>query len=185
MIKKIIFLFFLLNIFNTSLASIKSEIINNFKKIDNLSFDFKQVIDDKTEKGKCIIQYPKKIHCNYDNFKKKLIVSNGRSLVIKNQNGKEYFRYLLNQTSLELILNKDLLLRKLEELDGKIIDEKYYIFYLENNGNKINIFFDKNTYDLVGWQTEDIYQNLVITFIYNLVKNSKIDKKLFILPKTH
>ncbi len=114
-----------------------------------------------------------------------MIVSNGRSLVIKNQNGKEYFRYLLNQTSLELILNKDLLLRKLEELDGKIIDEKYYIFYLENNENKINIFFDKSTYDLVGWQTEDIYQNLVITFIYNLVKNSKIDKKLFILPKTH
>ena len=178
-------MFFFLNIFNYSLASTKIDIINNFKKIDNLSFDFKQVIGDKTEQGKCVIQYPKKIHCNYDNFKKKLIVSNGRSLVIKNQNGKEYFRYLLNQTSLELILNKDLLLRKLEELDGKIIDEKYYIFYLENNGNKINIFFDKNTYDLVGWQTEDIYQNLVITFIYNLVKNSKIDKKLFILPKTH
>jgi|TARA_B100001964_G_scaffold185262_1_gene205407 outer membrane lipoprotein-sorting protein len=185
MIKKIFFLFFFLNIFNYSLASTKIDIINNFKKIDNLSFDFKQVIGDKTEQGKCVIQYPKKIHCNYDNFKKKLIVSNGRSLVIKNQNGKEYFRYLLNQTSLELILNKDLLLRKLEELDGKIIDEKYYIFYLENNGNKINIFFDKSTYDLVGWQTEDIYQNLVITFIYNLVKNSKIDKKLFILPKTH
>ena len=185
MIKKIFFLFFFLNIFNYSLASTKIDIINNFKKIDNLSFDFKQVIGDKTEQGKCVIRYPKKIHCKYDNFKKKLIVSNGRSLVIKNQNGKEYFRYLLNQTSLELILNKDLLLRKLEELDGKIIDEKYYIFYLENNGNKINIFFDKNTYDLVGWQTEDIYQNLVITFIYNLVKNSKIDKKLFILPKTH
>ena len=185
MIKKFFFLFFFLNIFNYSLASTKIDIINNFKKIDNLSFDFKQVIGDKTEQGKCVIQYPKKIHCNYDNFKKKLIVSNGRSLVIKNQNGKEYFRYLLNQTSLELILNKDLLLRKLEELDGKIIDEKYYIFYLENNGNKIDIFFDKSTYDLVGWQTEDIYQNLVITFIYNLVKNSKIDKKLFILPKTH
>jgi len=183
MTKKIFFLFFFLNIFNYSFASTKSEIINNFKKINNLSFDFKQVVDDKTEEGKCIIQYPKKIHCDYDNFKKKLIVSNGNSLVIKNQNGKEYFRYLLEQTSLELILNKNLLLRKLEELDGKIIDEKYYIFYLENNGNKINIFFDKNTYDLVGWQTEDIYQNLTITFIFNMVKNSKIDKKLFILPQ--
>ena len=185
MIKKIFIIFFFLNIFNISVASIKSEIINNFKKIDNLSFDFKQVIKDKTEKGKCIIQYPKKIHCDYDNLKKKLIVSNGNSLVIKNQNGKEYFRYLLNQTPLELILNKDLLLRKIGEIDGKVIDEKYYIFYLENNGNKINIFFDKNTYNLVGWQTEDIYQNLVITYIYNLVKNSKIDEKLFILPKTH
>ena len=185
MIKKIIFVFFFLNIFTISFASIKTDIINNFKKIDNLSFDFKQVIKNETEEGKCVIQYPKKINCEYDNFKKKLIVSNGKSLVIKNQNGKEYFRYLLDQTSLELILNKDLLLREIEKLDGKIVDEKYYIFYLENNGNKINIFFDKNNYNLVGWQTEDIYQNLVITYIYNIVKNSKIDKKLFILPKTH
>ncbi len=185
MIRKIFFFLFFLNIFNTSVASIKSEIINNFKKIDNLSFNFKQVIEDKSEKGKCVIQYPRKIHCNYDNLKKKLIVSNGNSLVIKNQNGKEYFRYLLNQTSLELILNKDLLIKKIKELDGKIIEGKYYVFYLKNNENQINIFFDKNTYDLVGWQTEDIYQNLVITFIYNLIKNSNIDQKLFTLPQPY
>ena len=42
MIKKIFLIFFFLNIFNVSVASIKSEIITNFKKIDNLSFDFKQ-----------------------------------------------------------------------------------------------------------------------------------------------
>ena len=185
MIKKTFFIIFFFTMFNNSFASTKSDIIENFRKIDNLSFDFKQVIENNTEEGKCVIQYPKKINCEYDNFKKKLIVSNGKSLVIKNQNGKEYFRYLLNQTSLELILNKDLLLRKIGEMDGKVIDEKYYIFYLENNGNKINIFFDKNTFNLVGWQTEDVYQNLVITYIYNLVKNSKIDKKLFVLPKTH
>ncbi len=48
------------------------------------------------------------------NLKKKLIVSNGNSLVIKNQNGKAYFRYLLKQTSLDLILDKDLLIKKLK-----------------------------------------------------------------------
>ena len=183
MIKKIFFFFIILNFFNNSLASIKSEIIKNFTKIENLSFDFKQVIDEKTEIGKCVIKYPKKIHCEYDNLKKKLIVSNGNSLVIKNQNGKGYFRYLLKQTSLELILNKNLLLKKLKNLDGQVVDEKYYIFYLENNGNKINIFFNKDNYNLVGWQTEDIYQNLVITFIFNLKKNTDIKEKLFILPK--
>ena len=87
------------------------------------------------------------------------------------------------------ILNKNFpgvpIYEDIKELDGKIIEEKYYVFYLKNNENKINIFFDKNTYDLVGWQTEDIYQNLVITFIYNLVKNSNIDQKLFILPKPY
>ena len=54
---------------------------------------------------------------------------------------------------------------------------------MENNGNLINIFFDKNSYDLIGWQTEDIYQNLAMTYIYNIKKNISVDEKLFKLPK--
>ena len=68
-------------------------------------------------------------------------------------------------------------------LNGKLIDDKYYNFSIKKNDNNINIFFDKKSYDLIGWQTEDIYQNLVITFIYNIEKNKKIDEKLFKLPK--
>ncbi len=68
-------------------------------------------------------------------------------------------------------------------LNGKLIDDKYYNFSIINNNNKINIFFNNKTYDLMGWQTEDIYQNLVITYIYNIEKNKKIDDKLFKLPK--
>tara|TARA_E500000331_G_C16639292_1_gene447781 strand:+ start:56 stop:481 length:426 start_codon:yes stop_codon:yes gene_type:complete len=118
-------------------------------------------------------------------LKKKIIVSNGNSLVIKNREGKEYFLYPLEQTPLILILDKNLLLSKINKLDVKIADEKYYFFSLKDNGNKINVFFDKNSYDLIGWQTEDIYQNLVITFIYNIKKNINIDEKLFKLPKQH
>ena len=70
---------------------LKNKIINNFKKINNISFNFKQTINDKIEEGNCIIQYPKKIYCKYNNLKKKLIVSNGNSLVIKNQAGKRIF----------------------------------------------------------------------------------------------
>ena len=68
-------------------------------------------------------------------------------------------------------------------LNGKLIDDKYYNFSIKNYNNKINIFFDKKSYNLMGWQTEDIYQNLVITYIYNIEKNKKIDDKLFKLPK--
>ena len=50
------------------------------------------------------------------------------------------------------------------------------------NNIEINIFFDKETLNLVGWQTEDIYQNLVITYIYKIQYNQKIDKKIFKLP---
>ena len=65
-------------------------------------------------------------------------------------------------------MNQKLLINKFNKLKANLINEKYYNFNIENNGNKINIFFDKNSYDLIGWQTEDIYQNLSITFIYNL-----------------
>ena len=106
-------------------------------------------------------------------------------MVIKHQNGKAYFRYLLKQTSLELILNKELLIENITKLDTELIDDKYYIFNLISNGNQINIFFDKNSYNLVGWQTEDIYQNLAVTFIFNIKKNLNIDQKLFVLPRQH
>ena len=135
MIKKILLLFFLLNIFNYSNAEIESLIINNFKKINNMSFNFKQTINNKNEEGNCIIQFPKKIYCEYSNLKKKLIVSNGESLVIKNQVGKEYFSYPLEQTPFALILNKNLLLKKIERLNAKFLDEKYYLFIQEKRRN--------------------------------------------------
>ena len=51
MIKKNYFLiFFLINLFNNSIAAVKNEIIKNFKKINNISFDFKQNIDDKNRR---------------------------------------------------------------------------------------------------------------------------------------
>ncbi len=183
MIKKVILFFFFINLFNNSFASIKDKIIKNFKNIDNISFDFIQIIDEVEEKGECIIQYPKKIRCIYNNEKKKLIVSNGNSLVIKNQNGKAYYRYLLKQTSLMLILDKNLFIKKIENLEEKLINDQYYIFYLENDGYQINVFFDKNSFDLIGWQTEDIYQKLVITYIHDIKKNIQIDQKLFTLPQ--
>ena len=183
MIKRIIIFLLIININAFVEASIKDEIILNFKKINNLSFNFKQNINEDIEEGNCIIQYPKKIYCNYDNVKKKIIVSNGKSLVIKNQASKQYFIYPLDKTPMELILNKNYLIEQMQKLDGKIIDDKYFIFSIQNKDGKINIFFDKNSYDLMGWQTKDIYQNLVITFIYNIEKNKNIDQKFFKLPK--
>ena len=185
MIKIILFIFILFNFYSNSHASIKEDIISNFEKIQNISFNFKQTINEKTEEGTCTIQYPKKIYCEYDNLKKKIIVSNGKSLVIKNQSNNQYFRYLLESTPLILILDKPTLIKKMVEIEGKLVDDKYFKFSLDNNNNKINIFFDKNSLNISGWQTEDLYQNLVITFIYNIKKNNKIDEKLFVLPEVN
>ena len=185
MIKIILFIFILFNFYSNSHASIKEDIISNFEKIQNISFNFKQTINEKTEEGTCTIQYPKKIYCEYDNLKKKIIVSNGKSLVIKNQSSNQYYRYSLESTPLILILDKPTLIKKMVEIEGKLVDDKYFKFSLDNNNNKINIFFDKKSLNISGWQTEDLYQNLVITFIYNIKKNNKIDEKLFVLPEVN
>ena len=183
MIKKILIIFLLFNLLNTAHAALKDEIILNLEKTNNLSFNFKQTIDEKIEEGNCIIEYPKKIYCLYNNLNKKIMVSNGKSLVIKNQINNSYYYYPLKKTPLNLILDKKYLIDQITKLEGRIVDNKYFNFTLINNNNKINIFFDKQTLNLVGWQTEDIYQNLVITFIYKIKLNQKIDKNVFKLPQ--
>ena len=181
--KKIIIICFFLIYFLPLQASLKEEIILNLEKINNLTFNFKQTIDEKTEDGNCIIEYPKKIFCSYNNLNKKIMVSNGKSLVIKNKNINQYYIYSLERTPLELILDKNYLINQIKNLNGRIIDNKYLNFTLSNKDNKINIFFDKQTLNLMGWQTEDVYQNLVITFISKVKTNQKIDKNIFKLPK--
>ena len=184
MLKKIILsFFFLLNFIEPLYASIKDEIINNLIKINNLSFNFKQTIGKKTEEGNCIIEYPKKIYCLYKTHNKKIIVSNGKSLVIMNQANNQYYLYSLKKTPLELILDKEFLTNQIQKSEYRIVDDKYINFTILKNNNKINIFFHKKNLNLIGWQTEDIYQNLVITYIYKIRYNKKIDKKIFKLPK--
>ena len=183
MFKKILLILLILfNLINPLYATIEDKIINNLIKTDNLTFNFKQTIGEKTEKGNCTIQYPKKIFCSYNNRNNKIMVSNGKSLAIKNQVSKQYYLYPLKKTPLELILDKDFLIEQIKNAESRSVDNKYINFTILKNNNEINIFFDKETLNLIGWQTEDIYQNLVITYIYKIQYNQKIDKNIFKLP---
>ena len=184
MLKVIIILLFF-NFYLPANSLPKDKIISQMKITNNLSFNFKQTINDKSEDGKCIIEYPKKIFCEYNNANKKILVSNGRSLVIETNNKGSYYRYPLNKTPLEFLLDKEYLISKIEVLEPRIIDDKYLNFQMLENNSEINIFFDKKNLNLIGWQTEDVYQNLSITFISSVRINQKIDKRKFVLPKNN
>jgi outer membrane lipoprotein-sorting protein len=182
---RILFIFFILNFYSPVYSLAKEEIISKMRLTNNLSFNFIQTIDNKNEDGKCIIKYPKKIWCEYNNSNKKIIVSNGKSLVIKNRNSGSYYIYPLSKTPLIFLLDKDYLISKINTLKPREIDNKYINFLIFENNNQINIFFDKKNLSLVGWQTEDIYQNFAVTFISSVKINQKIDNKIFILPKNN
>ena len=175
----LIILFLICSTFKT-LASTKQNIIQNLKDTQNLSFNFEQKINGKIENGNCKIEYPKKIYCKYDLSNQKILVSNGQSLVIKTISG--FYQYPLYKTPLNFILNKEFLLKKINNSDERIIEKKFINFNFIENDNKINIFFDMKTYNLIGWQTLDIYQNLSITYLNSIIKNQKLKKNIFKLP---
>ena len=180
--KKFLLILLFININNIAFSSNKKNIINKLIRTTNLSFNFEQNINGKIETGNCIIEYPKKIFCKYDKFKKKILVSNGKSLVIKTKNG-SYYRYAIKRTPLNYILDKQFLINEIKNLEERVINNKLINFTILKDENKINIFFDKNDYSLVGWQTLDIYQNLNITYLSSIEINKTLEKNIFKLPK--
>ena len=175
------FKFFFISIFfillSNTHANNKDKIIENLQNTEN--FNFEQNINGKIENGNCTIQYPKKIYCKYLN-KDKILVSNGKSLVIKTKSS--FYRYPLKKTPLNLILDKDFLVKKIVRLNEKILDKTYINFSIVQNDIEINVFFDNITFNLVGWQTKDIYQNFNITYLSSIQKNQQVNKDLFKLP---
>ena len=173
-------IFFFLIIASISKADIKDKLLQNLKDTKNLDFRFEQNINGKIENGHCTIEYPKKIFCKYARSNNKILVSNGKSLVIKTRTS--YYRYPLEKTALNFILDKNYLINKISNLKERMVDGNLINFTIFDKDKEINIFFDNQTYDLIGWQNTDIYQNFNITFLSSIRKNRVISQNLFILP---
>ena len=176
---RLFLIFFFTILISNSKANNRDKIIENLNNTSNFSFEFEQNINGKIESGNCTIEYPKKIYCTYSK-KDKVLVSNGKSLVIKSISS--YYRYPLKKTPLNLILDKKFLINKIYSLEENIIDNSYIKYSIIENENKIDIFFDIITLELIGWQTKDVYQNTALTLLSSVSKNQNIEKKLFKLP---
>ena len=174
----LIIIFFVLT-FNSN-AEIKEKIIQNLKNTKNLDFKFEQNVNGKIENGNCTIEYPRKIFCEYARSNNKILVSNGKSLVIKTISS--YYRYPLEKTPLNVILDKNILIKKIKALKERTVDNNLINFTILENNNEINIFFDRQTYNLIGWQNTDMYQNFNITFLSSIRKNRVLSKNLFNIP---
>ena len=117
--KKYIFIISIILVTFKTSASIKESIILNLKNIDNINFNFEQNINGKIENGNCTIKYPKKIFCKYDLGNQKILVSDGKWLVIKTSSS--YYKYPLNRTPLNYLLDKEFLIRKIYNLNQRVI----------------------------------------------------------------
>ena len=175
-----IFIFFILLSANLY-ANEKYQIATQLNNLNSLEFTFDQIINDKSEKGSCLLEFPGKLKCDYfDDKKKELIINNKKLAITQKRYNKTYYYPVANSPFLN-ILYKDKLLEIVEAGRMEQSDQIIKLVYL--NENEITVFFDKNTLDLKGWKIIDQYNNN-INFSLNIVsKNDVFKKGTFKIPE--
>ena len=74
------------------------------------------------------------------------------------------------------------MIKKIENLKEKKLSQTFINFEILEEENEINVFFDNKTFNLIGWQTKDIYQNINVTYLSSIQVNQQVDEDLFKLP---
>ena len=175
-----IFIFFILLSANLS-ANEKDQIVAQLNNLNSLKFTFDQIINDKTEKGSCLLEFPGKLKCDYFDDKKKELIINKKRLAITQKRYNKTYYYPISKSPFLNILYKDKLLEIVKSGKLELSDRIIKLVYLDDN--EITVFFDKKTLDLKGWQIIDQYNNN-INFSLNIVaKNDVFKKGTFKIPE--
>ena len=164
-----------------SFANEKDQIVVKLNSLNSLEFTFDQIINEKTEKGSCLLQFPGKLRCEYFDDKQKELVINNKNLAITQKRYDKTYHYPISKSPFLNILYKDKLLDIIRS--GKLESTKDLIKLIYLEENEITVFFDKKTLDLRGWKIIDQYNNK-IKFSLNIVaKNDIYKKENFKIPK--
>ena len=159
--------------FNLS-ASEKDQILTQLKNLNSLEFTFDQLVNEKLEKGSCLLEFPGKLKCEYfDNKQKELIINNKRLAITQKKYNKTY-HYPISKSPFLNILYKDKLLEIVRS--GKLGSTEQLIKLIYLSENEITIFFDKQTLNLKGWKIIDQYNNK-INFSLNIISKNDVYKK--------
>ena len=82
------------------------------------------------------------------------------------------------------MLNKENILNLIKNYEPSNIDSNIIEYELiDNNSNKLKIFFNRNTLELSGWKTIDAYSNEVNFLIRNIRTNVLIKNEIFKIPR--
>jgi outer membrane lipoprotein-sorting protein len=155
-------------------ASEKDQIITQLSNLNSLEFTFNQLINDKAEKGSCILKFPGKLKCKYFDDKKKELIINNKKLAITQKRYKKTYYYPISKSPFLNILYKDKLLEIVKTGKLDLNDQLIKLIYLEEN--EIIIFFDRKTLNLKGWKIIDQYNNN-INFSLNVISKNDVYKK--------
>ena len=123
------FIFFSLN----SSANEKDRIVAQLNNLNSLEFTFDQLINEKTENGSCLLQFPGKLRCEYFDDKQKELVINNKKLAITQKRYNKTYYYPISKSPFLNILYKDKLLEIVKSGKLELSDQIIKLVYLDNN----------------------------------------------------
>ncbi len=179
--KKTFFISYFLLITTSLLANEKDQIVAQLKSLNSLEFTFDQLINEKTEKGSCLLEFPGKLKCNYFDDKKKELVINDKRLAITQKRYNKTYHYPISKSPFLNILYKDKLLEIVQSGELKVSDQMIKLFYFGDN--EITVFFDKKNLDLKGWEIKDQYNNNINVSLNIVAKNDVFKIGTFKVPE--
>ena len=166
--------------FNLS-ANEKDKILHQLHNLNSLEFTFDQLINEKMEKGSCLLEFPGKLKCDYFDNKQKELVINNRRLAITQKRYNKTYHYPISKSPFLNILYKDKLLEIVKSGKLELSDKAIKLIYSDED--EIAVFFDKKTLDLKGWKIIDQYNNNINFSLKVIAKNNVYKKETFKIPK--
>ena len=161
-------------------ANQKDQIITRLNNLNSLEFTFDQLINEKLEKGSCLLEFPGKLKCEYfDNKQKELVINNRRLAITQKKYNKTYY-YPISKSPFLNILYKDKLLEIVKSGKLELTEQVIKLIYLSEN--EIIVLFDRKTLDLKGWEIIDQYNNNINFSLKIISKNDAYKKGTFKIP---
>ena len=168
------------NLDNRNFIYVK-EYLNN---LNSLEADFLQVSSDgDIKEGKIFLSIPGKLRISYKNPDNLLITSNGFWLTVQDKKLKQTNNYPLNQTPINLFLNKKLNFNE-DEFNIKFEKRSGIITLIFSDNQKLNssmfkLIFTNTPLRLKKWVIIDEFSNETSVLLQNLVTGNKYPNILF------
>ena len=171
----------LANVLNDNDYALVKEYLNN---LNSLEADFFQVSSNgNIKEGKIYLSIPGKLRISYKKPDNLLITSNGFWLTVQDKKLKQTNNFPLNQSPLNLFLNKKINFNEDEfQIKSEISSGIITITFLENeklNRSTFKLIFTKMPLRLKKWVIIDEFKNETSVLLQNLVTGNKYSNALF------
>ena len=162
-------------------ASEENKIIENLKKINSLQFNFTQLSSDGQENGSCILIYPKKMRCIYEDQKKEIIIKDDYLYLINREENKNY-NYSIRDTPLGVMLDKESLIEKLSNIEKFNVTNNFIIATVDiSSTESVDIYFEPKNFTILGWRIKN-YDKSTLEFMMKNIKINVISDEKFQIP---